>query len=225
MSHLLRKTDVSVKSFYCAGASCIVKSHSHSVIKQRHSEKVFSCFHPELESSSSSLWFFIIIIIVIIIISGSHDWGVEEGATEEALYTEVDPEVEAAGSQLVTAVRRPGSCWSGAGLCLEAAWSTWEGWWRTGEGWSGEGGELKLARGANWRGCRRLTDGGGNCGATCRRAWRGGCRWDSEERGRICFGWSLCTCPLIQKASTLRNSSPKTVNAVFMYSVQSVIVI
>lgn len=136
---------------------------------------------------------------LIIVISGSRDWGVEEGVTEEALYTGVDPEVGAGGGRLGTGAQRLGSRWPGAGLCLEVA-CTWGGWWRPGEEWTAEGGALKWAKGASWRGCcRRLTDGAGSCGAKCRRAWRDGCRWDSEEQGRTCFGWSLCTCPEIQK--------------------------
>lgn len=96
----------------------------------------------------------------------------------------VEPEVEVAGSRLETGV---GSCWPGAGLCSEVA-CTWEGWWRTAEEWTEEGGALKLAKGANGRGGCHLTGGAGNCGAKCRQAWRDGCRWDSEEQGRICFG-------------------------------------
>lgn len=95
----------------------------------------------------------------------------------------VDPGVEAAGIQWETGVQRLGS----RRLRLVVV-CRWEGWWRTGEEWTEEGGALKSEKGANGRGGCRLTDGAGNCGAKCRRAWKGGCRWDSEEESRICFG-------------------------------------
>lgn len=91
-----------------------------NIIKQRHSVKVFSGFHPGLGPSSSTSWF------LIIVISGSHDWGVEGGVTEEELYMGVDPEVVGGGSQLETGVQILGTCWTGAGLCLEVV-CTWEG--------------------------------------------------------------------------------------------------
>lgn len=107
--------------------------------------------------------------------------------TEAALYMEEDPEVEAAGSQLEMVVQRPSTCWKEAGLCSEVV-CTWEGRWRTEEEWTAEGGALMLAKGAKGRcGCP-LMDGAGNSGAKCRQAWRDGCRWDSEEQGRICCG-------------------------------------
>lgn len=115
--------------------------NASSVIKQRLSERVFSGFHPEFGCNSSTFWF-------LVIISGSHDWGVEEGVTEEVLYREVDPEVEAEESQLEKVVQRRGSCRPAAGLCLEVV-CTWEGWRRTEEEWTEEGGELKLERGAD----------------------------------------------------------------------------
>lgn len=161
--------------------SCSLKRQHYTVtlFGQRPSERILSGFHPELGSFSSTLCF--------LIISGSHDWGVEEGVTEEALYMGVDPEGEEVGSQLETEVQRLSSCKKGAGLCLEVV-CTWEGWWRTGEEWTVEGGAWKLAKGANGRcGCP-LTDDAGNCGAKCRQAWRDCCRLDSEEQGRICFG-------------------------------------
>lgn len=105
--------------------------------------------------------------------------------TEEELYREVDPEVEAVASRSEKGVQRQGSCWSAAGLCLEVG-CTWEGCWWKAEEWTAEGGELKLEMGADERG--PLTDDGGSCGAKCRRAWRDGCRWDSEELGRMYFG-------------------------------------
>lgn len=106
---------------------------------------------------------------------------------EEALYTGVDPEVEAGGSRLGMGVQKLGSCWLGAGLCSEVV-CTWEGWWRPEEEWMAEGAGLRWAKGANARGGCRLMDDAGSCEAKCRRAWKDGCRWDSEEEGRICFG-------------------------------------
>lgn len=50
-----------------------------------------------------------------------------------------------------------------------------------------EGAALKLEKGANGRGGCRLTGGVDNCGAKCRRALQGGCRWDTGKQGRTCF--------------------------------------
>lgn len=102
-SHL---TDFIVEGFYCADVkSPAAASHGNTItvsfiltlfrLKQRHSGKVISGFPPELGSYSISSSF-------LIIIRGSHDWDVEEGVTEEALYKVVDPEVEVAESQLET---------------------------------------------------------------------------------------------------------------------------
>lgn len=73
--------------------------HSHlnplclDVFEQRHSEKVFSGFRPELGSCSSAS------SSSIITISGSHGWGVEEGVMGAELYRVVAPEVEAVESR------------------------------------------------------------------------------------------------------------------------------
>lgn len=105
--------------------------------------------------------------------------------TEEALCLGVDPEVEAAGLQSEMGLQTRGSRWR---RWVVVVARTWEGWWRTGEERREEGGALKLEKGANGGGGCRLTAGAGNCGAKCRRAWKDGCRWDSEEASRICSG-------------------------------------
>lgn len=104
--------------------------------------------------------------------------------TEEALCLGVDPEVGAAGLQLEMGLQTLGSRWRRSVMVA----CTSEGWRRTGEERREEGGALKLEKGANGGGGCRLTAGAGNCGAKCRRAWKDGCRWDSEEASRICFG-------------------------------------
>lgn len=111
----------------------------------------------------------------------------EEGVTEVELYTAADRKVEVAESQSEKEVQRRGSCWLGAGLCWEVV-CTCEVVWRTGEEWTAEEGESKLERGANERvGCPPMADVG-SCGAKCRWVSRDGCRWGSEEQGRIYSG-------------------------------------
>lgn len=103
---------------------------------------------------------------------------------EEALCLGADPEAGAAGLRLEMGLQTLGSRW----LRSVVVACTSEGWWRTGEERRGAGGALKLEKGANGGAGCRLTAGAGNCGAKCRRAWKDGCRWDSEEASRICFG-------------------------------------
>lgn len=57
-----------------------------------------------------------------------------------------------------------------------------------GEEWRAEEVKLKLARGASESPGPRRTNDADTSGAKCRQAWRGGCRWGSEEEGRMGSG-------------------------------------
>lgn len=100
---------------------------------------------------------------------------------EEVLYKKAGSEVEAAESWLGMEVRRLGSRWPWARLCLVVG-CTRESCWRMGEEWMVEEVRLKLVRGA--RGSDHHQTGDADTfGAKCKRAWRDGCRWGSEEEG------------------------------------------
>lgn len=107
MSHLLRKTELIVQSFNCAG----VESPAHLINR----DTVRKCFQVPILSLNPLLFLFFLFLIIFI--SGSRDLGVEGDVTEEELCMGVDPEVEAGGSQLRTGVQTLSSCWLEAGLC------------------------------------------------------------------------------------------------------------
>lgn len=105
---------------------------------------------------------------------------------EVALYKEWGSEV--AESRLETGAPRFGWRLLGARLCLEGA-CTRGSCWRMGEERRVEEVKLKLVRGASGSPGPRPTNDADTFGAKCRRVWRpGGCRWGSEEAGRMGSG-------------------------------------
>lgn len=87
---------------------------------------------------------------------------------EEGLYTAAGPEVEVAEIQLAMGAQK--TSWSRDAGCRPGGWRR-----PRDEGVEAEA-AWKSGKGAAGRGCCRLRDDAGNCGATCRWVWRDACR-------------------------------------------------